>query len=111
MLIVVACRYIQHTISEDQIMMQIYPGNNSPLSKNASHATLTIEGRDEKNQRLEFKRFRCNFDGCTRTYSTAGNLKTHMKTHTGELTFVCNAEGCGKAFLTSYSLRIHVRVS
>ncbi|GFO43062.1 metal regulatory transcription factor-1 [Plakobranchus ocellatus] len=54
--------------------------------------------------------FNCTFAGCARTYSTAGNLKTHEKTHRGEYTFVCDESGCGKRFLTSYSLKIHVRV-
>lgn len=101
--------YIHHTISQDSIRMQINPGN-SPMPRNPSHLTLTIESRDQSSGRKEIKRFRCTYEGCPRTYSTAGNLKTHQKTHTGEYTFVCSQDGCGKAFLTSYSLKIHVRV-
>lgn len=32
---------------------------------------------------LDIKRHNCEFTGCKRTYSTVGNLRTHMKTHKG----------------------------
>ncbi|XP_062847460.1 metal regulatory transcription factor 1 [Trichomycterus rosablanca] len=101
--------YIHHTISPDQIQFIINPGS-TPMPRNIEGATLTLHSECPETKQREVKRYQCTFEGCTRTYSTAGNLRTHQKTHRGEYTFVCNQQGCGKAFLTSYSLKIHVRV-
>ncbi|KAL4233337.1 Mitochondrial transcription factor 1 [Mactra antiquata] len=101
--------YIQNTLSDDQIYMQINPGDNN-MPENPSHVTLTIESQNPDDKTKIIKRFKCDYAGCTRTYSTVGNLKTHQKTHKGEYTFICNEPACGKQFLTSYALRIHVRV-
>ncbi|XP_067002177.2 uncharacterized protein MTF-1 [Anabrus simplex] len=102
--------YIHHTISSDQIYMHINPGIFGYMPENPSHATITIESTDPATNKKEIKRYRCEYDGCSRTYSTVGNLRTHMKTHKGEFRFKCSEPGCGKAFLTSYSLKIHIRV-
>ncbi|KAF3839376.1 hypothetical protein F7725_018093 [Dissostichus mawsoni] len=96
--------YVHHTISPDQIQFTINPGSTR-MPRNIEGATLTLHSECPETKMRE-----CMFEGCTRTYSTAGNLRTHQKTHRGEYTFVCNQLGCGKAFLTSYSLKIHVRV-
>ncbi|XP_058503144.1 metal regulatory transcription factor 1 isoform X1 [Solea solea] len=101
--------YVHHTISADQIQFTINPGS-TPMPRNIEGATLTLHSECPETKMREVKRYQCTFEGCKRTYSTAGNLRTHQKTHRGEYTFVCNQQGCGKAFLTSYSLKIHVRV-
>ncbi|XP_024917219.1 metal regulatory transcription factor 1 [Cynoglossus semilaevis] len=101
--------YVHHTISADQIQFTINPGS-TPMPRNIEGATLTLHSECPETKHREVKRYQCTFEGCKRTYSTAGNLRTHQKTHRGEYTFVCNQQGCGKAFLTSYSLKIHVRV-
>lgn len=30
------------------------------------------------------KKYTCEYDGCFKSYTTAGNLKTHIKIHRGE---------------------------
>ncbi|CAG7838215.1 unnamed protein product [Allacma fusca] len=103
--------YICHTVRQNEIRMWINPGSSWEASNGVpTHATLTVESINEETNLPEVKRYHCEYDGCSRTYSTQGNLKTHMKTHKGEYRFVCNDGNCGKAFLTSYSLKVHVRI-
>uniref|UniRef100_A0A4W5RJF0 Metal-regulatory transcription factor 1 n=1 Tax=Hucho hucho TaxID=62062 RepID=A0A4W5RJF0_9TELE len=101
--------YIHHTISQDQIQFTINPGS-TPMPRHIQGATITLHSECPDTHHSEVKRYQCLYKDCTRTYSTAGNLRTHQKRHRGEYTFVCNQLGCDKAFLTSYSLKIHVRV-
>ncbi|XP_074102300.1 uncharacterized protein LOC141529584 isoform X1 [Cotesia typhae] len=102
--------YIHHTISPNEVYMRIHPGQDDFMPDDPSHATITIESTDPDTNQKHINRYECKYDGCLRTYSTVGNLRTHMKTHKGEFRFKCAEPNCGKAFLTSYSLKIHVRV-
>nr|XP_033325730.1 zinc finger protein 148-like isoform X1 [Megalopta genalis] len=101
---------IHHTISPHEILMRIHSGHDELLSSESAHEIITIESKVSTNSQKHIGRYTCEYKGCTRTYSTVGNLRTHMKTHKGEYRFKCAEPSCGKAFLTSYSLKIHTRV-
>ncbi|XP_013111610.2 sex-determining transformer protein 1 [Stomoxys calcitrans] len=97
--------YMEVNNEPDELSLCIRPGALHKQKGEPTYATVSFESSDES-----LSRYKCNYENCNRSYSTIGNLRTHLKTHKGEYRFKCTEEGCGKAFLTSYSLKIHIRV-
>lgn len=84
-------RYAHHTISPHEVYMRIHSGQDDALPEDHanSHAgefeTIKIEGMELDSNQKHINRYNCQYEGCSRTYSTIGNLRTHMKTHKGEI--------------------------
>ncbi|KOX80124.1 Transcription factor Sp1 [Melipona quadrifasciata] len=54
------------------------------------------------------KKFRC--EHCDVAFSNNGQLKGHVRIHTGERPFKCDFEGCGKTFTRNEELTRHKRI-
>jgi len=67
--------------------MRIHEGQDDvlPIDCATSHETVAIENIDPDTNQKHINRYNCQYEGCRRTYSTIGNLRTHMKTHKGEI--------------------------
>lgn len=89
--------------------MEIAFGNSNTSYQKLKMREETEENSDMDRDLME-KKWVCDYDGCLRRYTTAGNLNTHQKTHKGEFSYVCDENSCHKGFLTSYALKIHRRV-
>ncbi|XP_028048536.1 uncharacterized protein LOC105837679 isoform X2 [Monomorium pharaonis] len=114
--------HIHNTINPDEIYMRIHQDHNDAILEDhaTSHKIVTIKSIDSDNNQKHINRYNCQYEGCTRTYSTIGNLRTHMKTHKESRlrahqrlhsgnTFNCEETGCVKFFTTLSDLKKHIR--
>ncbi len=51
--------------------------------ENISHSSGMYSPSDMMMMNSDGKKFICGYNGCFRSYTTAGNLKTHVKIHRG----------------------------
>ncbi|XP_071062540.1 zinc finger protein ZFP2-like isoform X2 [Pseudochaenichthys georgianus] len=79
-------------------------------TREPASASNSLKNRHESVSDLrrsaENKLFSCSV--CTKYFAQSGNLKKHMRVHTGEKPFTCSV--CKKAFTQSGSVKAHMRV-
>ncbi|XP_029172348.1 zinc finger protein 160-like [Nylanderia fulva] len=59
-------------------------------------------------KKMRPKKFRCQY--CDVAFSNNGQLKGHIRIHTGERPFKCDVESCGKSFTRNEELTRHKRI-
>lgn len=55
------------------------------------------------------KRFACDFPNCNMRFSRPYKVAVHKRTHTGEKPYKCEFENCQREFSQSFDLTLHVR--
>ncbi|XP_034949808.1 transcription factor btd-like [Chelonus insularis] len=73
-------------------------------------AVKLLQEQDAAKQmkKLRPKKFRCEY--CDVAFSNNGQLKGHIRIHTGERPFKCDFENCGKSFTRNEELTRHKRI-
>lgn len=58
---------------------------------------------------MGYRPFRCEVSDCNKTFNEKGNLRTHMRSHSGLKPYKCLEIGCNASFKFSTNLKYHLR--
>ncbi|CAO3584963.1 unnamed protein product [Absidia cylindrospora] len=106
-------RFGLYTCPEHGCQKQFTDMENYRIHAQSDHRSSTnIHQLKDSNQQIpeNNKPYVCEHPGCGRAFKQYGNLKTHVRKHTGERPYQCNFEGCGKNFAQLGNLKTHEKI-
>ncbi|KAM0607921.1 hypothetical protein ACHAO3_008572 [Verticillium nonalfalfae] len=56
------------------------------------------------------KKYRCPYEGCSKSFRQSTHLETHKRAHNGEKPYKCEWPGCGGQFSQPGNLKTHTRL-
>ncbi|KAI9563948.1 putative huckebein protein [Daphnia sinensis] len=90
------------------LIQQHYPSAVGATMVSSSSAHHHHQHHNPSGKKQRPKRFRCPH--CQVAFSNNGQLKGHVRSHTGERPFKCDEESCGKTFTRNEELTRHKRI-
>ena len=95
----VSSQLSHHDMKPESITDSPRMGHMRSLSQDSDDTSGTCDSAS--------KVFRCEFNGCGRSFKRHQHLQRHVLSHTGEKPFVCNFPGCGRGFSRADNLSVH----
>ncbi|KAF9323117.1 hypothetical protein BG006_001746 [Podila minutissima] len=83
--------------------------STTPPTSSSSSSSSTSKASRPLADTIEKRMHPCTFEGCSKSFTRAFNLRSHLNTHNGERPHKCPEEGCDWDFVRRHDLDRHVK--